>query len=352
MTTPNTEAELSRAEMLIGLDRYAEAAQRAEGVLATEPDNPRAAALVAQAALELGDFYRAISMAREATKFAPEWWWPYYLQSYALSRVNNNDQALYAAHEAVRLEPGMFATHVCWGDALLNAGRVAEARAAAEEALKLAPNAVAPYYLAGRVARAENRKKDALAAFNRALSIDPDHAPTHNELARMQLGKRNRVMGFRAGALANAAGGFATAVRADPNNALVRRNLELTTLSFLRVTAYFVFIAGYFGNASAAGGKSSFEHHLPLILLLLPLGYGSRFLLRLRPDMRRYLRDLVLHRPAVRNPMVLLAVSVVLIVCEVFVNRSARLAFGSSAIALAFGSRLLLWHHRRQIKGG
>jgi tetratricopeptide (TPR) repeat protein len=347
VTTEDTQSALGQASALIDLERYSEAAERAQRVLSSEPGNPNAAAIVAQAALGLGDPARALTMARSAASAAPEWWWPYLLMSIALGRQGDHGQAISAAAEAVRLAPDSFLAHLRSAEALLAGGRVAEAQAAAARAIELQPNFVGVHYVSGRIARAEGRESDAQAAFKRALAIDPDHAPSHNELARMKLG-RGFGSAFRAGALAEASGGFAAAVRANPKDAQVRRNLDLTVLSFLRITAYFVFIAALFGNDADQNGHGNV--YLPLILLALPLGYAARFLLRLNPQLRGYVWNLIRHRSAVRTPMALLAVSVVLIVCEVFVDQHDADALTGGALLLALASRGLLWRHRNRVR--
>jgi hypothetical protein len=91
----------------------------------------------------------------------------------------------------------------------------------------------------GVVAAADTRAEEATAAFHRALALEPDNSTAHHEPALLQL-KKHRL-GNPAG-LAQAADGFAAALRADPHAGMSRRNLDLVLHVLLGRTACAIFI--------------------------------------------------------------------------------------------------------------
>jgi tetratricopeptide (TPR) repeat protein len=351
VSTRDVTADLHRAARLVEIGRYQEAATSALQVLAVDPDNAHAACLLAQAALGLRDYRRALSAAQSAVRTAPEWWWPRYLASIAWSQLSDRNGAVTEAREAVRLAPEQYVAHLRLAEEYLIGDDLPAARVHGERALQLAPTAVGSHFAAGRLAHAEGRRQDAEEAYSRALAIDPNHAPSHNELARLRL-RGGRWAGLRAGALADAAGSFATGVRADPRNESIRRNLDVTTVRFLSTTAYLMFLAAYLGGQFSAHHSSGLLTAMPLILLAVPSLYAARFIARLPPPLRVFLRDIIRRRSAVRAAMVLELVAVVCIVLEVLAPQHSRITFAFIAYPAAFVARLLLWDHTRALSRG
>jgi Flp pilus assembly protein TadD len=349
MSTRDVTADLHRAAKLVEIGRFQEGATNALQVLSSDPDNAHASCLLAQAALGLRDYRRALSAAQGALRTAPEWWWAHYLTSVAWSQLGDRDGALTEAREAVRLAPEHHAAHLRLSEEFLLANDIPAARLHVEQALTLAPSAVGSHFAAGKLAHAEGRSDDAEQAFRRVLAIDPNHAPSHNELARLRL-RGGRLSGFRARALADAAGSFATGVRADPRNDVIRRNLDVTTVRFLSITAYLIFVAAYLGGQLSTHHSSGLLRALPLILLAAPTLYASRFIAGLPPQLRVFLRDVVTRRSAVLAAMTLELVAVVCIVLEVVAPQHSRLTFASVAYPAAFVARVLLWKHIRTLR--
>jgi tetratricopeptide (TPR) repeat protein len=351
MSYSDPDADLRQAAALIEMRRYPEAALSAQRVLGADPHNARAACLLAQSALGTTDYSQALAAAESAIAIQPDWEWPHRLASIACSALNMRERAVIEAQEAVRLAPDQYATHVRLGEALLIDGKLDTALEHSERALALAPGNADAHNLAGRVAHARGRNKEATQAYLRALEIQPDHVPSHNNLARLKLqGGR-----FRGGAMADAASGFATALRADPHNDPVRRNLELAFTAFLRQTAYLVFLGAWIGvltdPTSASGHTSGVVHILPLVVLALPALYAARFLGRLTPPLRRFLLDAITHRVWLLVPSILVLVAAVCVLGEALTTSHLHSALGGvGAISAIAGRVLLLIYSRKQRK--
>ena len=351
MSARGIHSDLEHAAALIAMRRYPEAALSAQRILATDPHNARASCLLAQAALGMGDFDRALAVAESAIVIEPDWEWPHRLASIACSRLNNRERAIAEAQEAVRLAPDQHLTHMRLGESLLADGKIYTALEHSQRALELAPNKPDAHNLAGRVAHARGRNKEARQAYLRALEIQPDHVPSQNNLARLRLEAGGR---FRGAAMADAAGGFATALRSDPRNAIVRRNLELAFAGFLRLTAYLVFLGAWLGIITSPAHRSNHVSGtvriLPALVLVLPTLFAARFLTRLAPPLRRFLLDAITHRVRLALPLMLVFLAAVCVLGETLTTGQRHATLGLVAAAAAIAGRVLLWAYSRKLR--
>ena len=348
--TDQAIANLERIDALVDMRRYPEAIASAQQLLAADPNNADAACVLARAELGAGNHEQALNAAQTAIALAPDEEWQHRLASVALSGLGQHERAVSEAREAVRLAPQQYGTHLRLGEALVAAGRTTEARVHAQQALELAPTVPSAHCLTGRIAYTEDRLDDAEESYRRALAIQPDHTDSLNELARIRLRKSAR--GFRGAAMADAASGFAAASRVDPRNQVIRRNLELVTISFLRRTAYLVFIAAWLGYASSGSSSSHSSNFraLPLILLALPAAYAARFVTRLQKPMRIFLLDVITRRPVILAAVTLQAVAIGCIVAGVLIPHHTPRALSVIAAVAAIGARVLIMIHRRRAK--
>ncbi len=350
MSIDSTEVHsaVERAAALGDLSRWAEAAQLLASALAGDPQNYRALCLLSLARLNLGAYEDSVHAAAAASSAAPDQEWAYRLASISLSKLGRHDEAIAMARRSVALAPHQSTTYRALAQTLVAARRnLDEARAVAEWGLALAPTSPDAHVSVGNVAAADGRRADAEAAFQRALALDPDNTSAHNELARLHLGRRR----FGSpGHLALAAGGFATAVRADPRAQTSRRNLDLVVHLFLARTAYLIFVVAFIASkltdSSTSTSTSPVVRAVPALLLIVPAWYAVRFLSRLTPPLRRMVGD------AVRRPGILIA-----IVCDLLavlalvvgaVSRSADAVVFPSAAALGLIARLTLWSTRQR----
>jgi tetratricopeptide (TPR) repeat protein len=340
----DTAAELARADALMELRRYPEAAEAARRALAIDPQNALAARLIASAEFGAGHHREALKAAAAAIALEPDEEQAHRIASLACLALEDNERAKHEAREAVRLAPNSPGAHMALARALVAGHYSISARQHAERAVELAPHSAEAQYVLGSVANWDGRRRDARKALARALAIKPDYVPARNELARMNL-KRGIVSGR---AMADASMGFADALQSDPRSEVVRRNLELSVSVFLGQTAYLLFIAAYVGFV-VDSDRHAFVQLLPLLLLLLPLSYAARYLRRLSTHMRRFLVDAV-RRSRLVVPVGLEVLAAALIVGEVLTKQGTRSALACGAVIVALVARLLIWEQRRQNK--
>jgi tetratricopeptide (TPR) repeat protein len=337
--------DLDRARALCDLARFDDAAQLLQRVVAADPQNARAWCLLAQAYLggrEDGDALRA---AETALSLSPEDEWAHRLHSIALGKLGRREESVAAARSAARVAPHSWHAFVQLAQALVgDKSAHDEALAAAEQAVALAPHEAAPHIVLGLAARACKRYEDAEAAFRAALAIDPQNSAAHNELARLRL-RRTKLAG--ATALAEAAGGFTDAVRANPRADVSRRNLDLVVRVFLARVSYLIFLDAYLAGRGLAGSGSMAARLAPVILLAVPAQFAWRFVRRLTPDLRRHVHRVLLSR-ALLIPAVLQAVAIALLLVAVVAPRDARSFAAGAAAAAAAVARVYLFVYARR----
>lgn len=342
-----TALAIQRARALCDLRRFGDAVQTLTAILGREPQNPYAWCLMARAQLGAGHSDAALQAARNASSLGPEEEWPHRLASLALYQLGDYPQAADAAKEAVRLAPHHWAAHVRLAYALARIkGRSKEANAAAKRGLELAPHEPDAHMAAGAVAVAARRREEAAAAFRRALEIDPQNAAAHNELARLNL-RRRPLLTMGSGLLADAARGFATAVRTDPRADVSRRNLDVVLRLFLGRTAYFIFLDAALAARAGANTTAAPGRILPILLLAIPAAFAVRFVIQLPPSVRPYLARWLGDRwIAVAAALEALATATVIVSC--LVTQTARPPLVAAGALMALSTRIILWLQARR----
>ena len=220
-------ARLGRADILLGAGRFSEAIGIIAPVVAAEPENGRAWALLAQAQLGAGQPGEGLTAASRAIALDPALAWPHRLRSIALRRTGHGPEAVAAAFEACQLEPGHWMNHFNLAQAALTAtgyespegvSALGLAERASATARELAPNEPSVHYVCGQVSRAAGDKRAARAHFERTLALDPEHSSAINELGRLKL---------ESGHSAAAAGHFIQAARIEPGQSVYGHNVEI-----------------------------------------------------------------------------------------------------------------------------
>lgn len=343
-------ADVERARALCSLARYDDAAQLLQRVVALEPQNARAWCLLAQAQLGRHEYEDALRVAGTALSLVPEDEWPHRLRSIALGKLGRREESIAAARTATRVAPHTWQAFVQLTQALLgDKSAHDDAFASAEQAVALAPHEAQSHIVLGMAARASKRHEEAEAAFRAALAIDPEHSVAHNELARLHL-RKTRLGG--ATALADAAGGFTNAVRANPRADVSRRNLDLVIRVFLGRVSYLIFLDAYLAGNGLSGSSDVAARLVPILLLAVPARFAWRFVRRLTPELRRHVRGVLLSR-ALRIPAVLQAAAVALLVFAVVAPLGARsIAAGAAAVAALLARLYLLVYARRRSHAG
>ena len=180
-------ASYERALILHDQRRYADAETELKQVLAAEPDNAHAHAMLAQCLAERGELVAANAEADQAVGLAPHFAFGHYVRARVLTDRRRYEEARPAIREALRLEsfnPSFYAA-------------------------------------LARIEMEQRRWPAALDAAENGLSIDPDHAPCLNlrAMALVHLGRKNEAAQTIDGALER-----------DPHNAVTHANQGWTLL--------------------------------------------------------------------------------------------------------------------------
>jgi Flp pilus assembly protein TadD len=335
-------AALQRVTSLCELGRYDDAVTVLRPIVALDPQDSKAWCLLAQASLGSDEPESALHAAAQALSLIPDEEWPHRLASLALAGLGRHDEAMREAREAVRTGPYIAESFIRLAAELSRKkSGLAEARTLADRALSLAPEAADSHISVGAVAAKAGRKKDAERAFREALALEPQDAVAHNELARLHLGRSGLA---RPGALAEAAGGFASAVRADPRAEVSRLNLDLVLRAFLSKVSYFVLLDVWVAGQATLADPRFVVRLVPTALLAVPGAFAWRFIGRLSPDLRSYLWRLIVASKT-RFPFALNVFALVLVVAATVAPHDARPGLAVSATAAALIARVWLLAH-------
>ena len=240
------DVDLKRAQQLFDVGRAAQAREVAASVLAARPNDPGTLRLLARCHMELGEHREAVHIARVAVAADPGAEHGYLVLSAALRRVKSPQGAANAATEAVRIAPREWQAYAALAQSLYR-WNPRRALAAAEEARRLAPENPETHYLCGITLRRLNSDGEARVAFLRALEIDPQHASSLNGMALLDQ-RRFRI--------ASAERGFRSALSADPQLRVARRNLEVLVLLRLWILGWLAVAGAVVVAAGSKGGAA------------------------------------------------------------------------------------------------
>ena len=343
---PDRMLELRRAASLCELNRHAEATSRLRTLLASDPHDGDALALLAQAQLGDNDPQGALMSATSAIAVSPDHEWPHRLASIACTRQAMHPEAIAHADQAVRLAPGAPEPYLILAQALVK-GKfdLPRARQAAIKALTLAPDASSSHLVLGVVSAAAGDRTDADRAFRRALELDPHSTAAHNELARLQLATRGLA---NAAGLAAAANGFATAVQINPKVHVARRNLDHVVRTFIAKTTYLIFI-----DAVVVARLSSHSTHtsarlLPVALLLAAALFALRFLSRLDRGLRTHVWRTLITERRLGSAALLVAIAAVTLIVAALAPQSNRITLVALAATMGALGHILVVIHAHQ----
>jgi tetratricopeptide (TPR) repeat protein len=244
------------------------------------------------------------------------------------------------ARTATQLAPHSAPCYRMLARVLASSGsNLGEARAAADQAVSLAPQDASSYIIVGAVAAADARPQEAIAAFHRALALEPDNSIAHSELARLRFKKRR--LGNAQG-LAQAAGGFASALRSDPRARASRRNFNAVLHVFIARTATGIMMIASMAAVAYGGSDAASVRLFPALLLVFPAFFASRFVFKLTPTLRGHLMRLLLN-PFVAMTVTCDAIAVSALVVGGAFQRASAIAFWwAAAFAILAAANLLL----------
>jgi len=200
-------ASRERAFMLFDQQRYELAERDLRQVLAQDPGDPTAHALLALCLSERERFDEAEAEARIAVGRGPDLGFVHYALSRVLYDRNRLDEAVVAVQEAIRQDPENEAFFTLLGTIHHDERRWQKALEAADQALVLDPEYSHALNLRAMVLRKLGRDREAAETIDGALARDPEGALTH---ANRGWGELQR--GNPAGALES----FREALRLDP----------------------------------------------------------------------------------------------------------------------------------------
>jgi tetratricopeptide (TPR) repeat protein len=343
------DSSLDQARTLIGLGRYADAAAILARLAASQPGDPETWCLLSAAQLGNAQPDVALASAQYAAGLAPDANWPQRLRSRALWQLERYEEAAEAARLSVSLAPDEPAGYIALAQALAKiSGRASEAGAAAQRAVALAPDSPAAHFVAGVAEAAAGHRDQAERAFRRALEIDANHTASMNELARLQW-RSGPTHLVGASGLADAASGFANAVRTDPRAHSSRYNLDLALRAFLGRTSYLIFLvallAAYWGPKSTSG-----LHRAAPIALLIPAVFATRFLARLPRELRRHMLGL-LGQALLRIAALTEALAVTALIASSVITHGPRAALIGFALCAALVARIAIQISAFRLRG-
>jgi Flp pilus assembly protein TadD len=184
-----------RARALIHLGRYAEAVAVARAGLATAPDDPELALLLAIALCETDEIGSGVEVARRAVALQPGNPRAHRTLGWALHAAGRPAEAADTLARALSLDPEAAMAHVMRAEALLaqtwdqpwgtrsRSRTVLDADEHAGEAVRLRPDSADGYIVRAKVAAARRRADDVESWARQALAIDPAHPVAHQMLA-------------------------------------------------------------------------------------------------------------------------------------------------------------------------
>lgn len=341
--TDSAQEAIARARVLCDLNRYDEAAAMARRAIAVTPDDATAWCLLAQALISADDDNAGLDAARKAAALSPDDEWPHRLQSIALRYLKRNEEALDAATRAVNAEPFAWQAHSEHAVTLALAGERGAAEAAAAKTLNLAPNHAQAWAVTGDAAALIGDVRTAAARYRNALRLDPQNASAHGGLARLHV----RKGGPNPSGLADAASGFARAIRSNPRGQQYRNAIDALLRVFLARTAYFFFIVCYLDWRTSSASNSPAARWIPVVLMVAPGVFVVRFLNRLEAAVRARLFWQLRHG-LVGGAAAADAGAALAILVGAFTPSTARPGALGTAVFLALVARVVLYVERRR----
>ncbi len=172
-------AARERAIVLFQQKRHDLAEKELRQLLAAEPHDAHAHALLALCMAHQNKLDEAIAEARQAVHLAPDFDFAHYAMARVLCDQDKETDAEAAIQEAIRLEPNGADNFALLAGIRYDLRRWEEALAAADQGLAADPEHVSCTNLRAMVLVKLGRRPEAKASLGTALSKDPDNATTH-----------------------------------------------------------------------------------------------------------------------------------------------------------------------------
>jgi tetratricopeptide (TPR) repeat protein len=259
-----TGSALARAQALLDLRRFDDAAQLLGQAIAQDPEDVWPRCELGRALIGAERWDEALAAAEAATALAPEFDWPHRLRALALNGLGRTKEAVRASEEAVRLDADDATNWQVLASCRLMAKDVRGAREAAERGLQLDPEDADLHRTVGDVALERDEVRAAERHYRRALELDPEDPVALNNLG---------VVLLRSDRKGEASELFEAAARLDPGLDVTRENVGASARSHVN-GGWFLLVGSFLAlqtvRAALAGNV--------VLAILLAAGGGTLFL--------------------------------------------------------------------------
>ena len=266
----NVKAVFERADVLLGLNRPAEALTLLESAAGTWSQEPNLYTRLSLALLRCGRISESLVAAERALALNSNSEWAHRLRSAALENLRRIEEAEQEARAAIRLAPLSWYTYERLAALLGNQpGRMKEAEAAAQKSLELAPEQSGPHIRLARLAIKNARWAQAESSLRAALRIDP------HELDALQLLGQAQSKQAK---LEEALDSYQTLLRTDPSRHAARQGMAtLVWRSVLNIPILQLFIVGLLLLFTSIDIRIVSGTVGLFLLYALPIGTGRRY---------------------------------------------------------------------------
>jgi tetratricopeptide (TPR) repeat protein len=172
-------AHLARAQLLLAQSRPADAEREAMLVLAAQPENTAALAILALSRSAQQKGTEALTVAEKAISLAPDDPYLHYIRGITLHRLERNDEARATVRESLRLQPENEDVFTLLSAIELGRNDWAAALTAADQALALNPEQVEAANFRAMALVRLGRKAEATDTVDFALHQEPENALSH-----------------------------------------------------------------------------------------------------------------------------------------------------------------------------
>lgn len=178
-TGQETGGRLDRASVLLEQERYELAERELRRLIAEEPGDVSAHALLGVCLSEQRKHKAAAESAQRAVHLDPTYPYAYYTLAYAYYNAERLNEAESTIGEAIRLDPEEATYYALLSSVKIQRRRWREALEAAERGLYFEPEHVGCINLRAMALNQLGQRDDAAVAVEGALNVEPENALTH-----------------------------------------------------------------------------------------------------------------------------------------------------------------------------
>jgi len=231
-------AQIEKAQLLIGQQRFELAIRELNQELQSNPDEPHVHALLAVCLRQLERNKEALDSARRAVQVGPDYAYGHYVLAGVYGEDDRLKEAEQAIREAIRLDPEDADYYTRLSSIHMQQRRWEEGLRAAERALELDPANAGGLNFRSMALNNLNRVDEAAAAIQGALAANPEDAMAHATKGWQEI---------RGGNLDAAMTHFREALRLDSSQAWAREGvveaLKARNPVYRAMLAYFLWTA-------------------------------------------------------------------------------------------------------------